>query len=274
MANLRTELQRQASGAALQYALMRIESAVIVAGTILLTALLPSPFPGWPVWAWPLLGLLGYGAVVYTSLNDPQTSARVLWQLLRERLKLDEIQDEQLRERVATMCDYVRAIEVDLYRLRRSPNLPSLEAAASGVYDWVEQGALFARYVDTYRRDYRLDERRQELPGLIETLVARLKYEKNQDIIDRLNEEMESLGKDWQSLKLLDAQMRQAETQLGQMVTALARAASTIHVIAAERGLGQDHLPHLQQEIQRHLGQITDLVTQMDRLYADALNKG
>lgn len=273
MTNLRAELQRKAPGAFLQYALLRIESALIIAGTILVTALAPGPF-GWSQWTWAALGAVGWGLIVYASLTDPESSARVLWQLLRERLELDGIKDGKLRQRVETMTTYVRAVEADLYKLRSAPNLPVLEELAGQLYAWVERSALFARYVDTYRRDHRLEKRRQELPGLIETLVARLKYEKNPDIVARLNQEMEALGKDWQSLKLLDAQMQQAESQMGQLLTALARVTGEIHVIAVERGMGQGPIDRVRQEIQRYLGQITDLVTQMEQLYTDALNKG
>lgn len=271
--NLRAEMHRKATSAFLQYGMMRLESAVVVAGTILLTMLLPTPFPWWPLWGWPLLGITAWGTVIYASMTDPETSAKVLVQLLEERLQLREIKDQALHERVEAMSVYVRAVEADLYRLRESPYLPALEEAADKVYTWVQQSAMLARYVDTYRRDHRLELRRQELPGAIESLVARLKYERDPDIIARLKTEMENLEKDWQSLKLLEAQIQYAEPQLAQTLTALARAASETHVIAAERGLGREHVEHLQQDIERHLGQLTDLVTQIDRLYTDALNQ-
>ena len=273
MPNLRAEIRGKSSSAFLQYAFLRFESAIVVAGTILLSVFLRTPFPWWPVWAWPVLGLLAWGAVVYSSLTDPETSAKVLWQLLCERLELDKIEEQALRERVASMSRYIRTAEADLYRQPASPNRAGLNEVVGMMYEWVGQGALFARYVDTYRRDYRLDERRAELPNLVETLVARLKYEKRPDIVDRLNTEMELLGKDWQNLELLEAQMQQAESQLSQSLTALARAAGEIHVIAAERGPAQDQLDNLKADIQRHLGQTTDLVAQIAQLYTDALRK-
>ncbi len=274
MSNLRAEIQGKATGALLQYAFLRIESALVVAGTILLSVLLPKPFAWWPgFWLWLVLGLFAWGIIVAASVTDPVTSAKVRWQLLRERLDLGQIQDAGLRERVDAMSQYIRAIEVDLNRAGEAGEAAGLGEVGAMMYDWVAQAALFARYVDTYRRDYRLEKRRGELPGLIETLVARLKYEKNPDIIDRLNAEMEALGKDWQSLKLLDAQMQQAEPQLNQSLTALARSASELGVITAERDLGKAHPDHLKADVQRHQGQTADLVTQVKQLYTEALDK-
>lgn len=283
MPNLRTDLQRKASGAFIERALTRIESALLIAGTLLLSFFNPvERFTSgvvFPWWIWTILGGLGWVAIVYSSLTDPQTSANVMGQLLRERLEIREIKDKTLRQRVEAMVSYAREVEADLYRLKATSKFPALEAVADQLVDWVEQGSLLARYADTYWRDHRIEARRQELPGMIESLVARLKYERRPDIVDRLNAEMESLGKDWEKLKLLDAQMQQAEPQLAQTLTALARATSEMHVIAEGAGAGQqtlaqDQLDHLRHDVQRHLGQITDLVNQVDQLYTEALDKG
>ena len=277
MTNLRAELQRKASSAFLQYAVLRIESALVIAGTILLAGVFPQPFGAlswWGWWTWVLLGGVGWVALAYSSYTDPETSGKVISQLLEERLELNQIEDRRLRSRIEAMLPYVRAVETELYRLRSGPNQPALEAIAVELHEWVAQGALFARYVDTYRRDHRLEKRHKELPGLIETLVARLKYEKNPDIIQRLNGEMETLGKGWQSLKDLDAQMRQADAQLGQSLTALASISGEVHLIAVEQEMVRDHIDRVRQEVQRYQGQLTDLVTQVNKLYTDALNKG
>lgn len=275
MANLRAELQRKTTGAFLQYAFFRIESALMIAGTILATAFLPTLLPDTvPWWGWLLIGVLGWVAIIISSMTDPDTSAKVLSQMLRDRLQVSTIKDKTLRSRAEAVVDYARSVEADLFKLKGSAMRPTMEDAAEQLYSWIEQSTLFARYADTYQRDHRLEKRRQEIPGKIETLAARLKYEKNPEIIQRLNDEVESLGRDWQSLQLLEAQMQQAESQLGQTLTSLARATGEMHVIAEEDTIGQDHIVHLQQDIRRHLDQMTDLVGQMEQLYTDALDKG
>jgi hypothetical protein len=282
MANLRAEIQRKTTGAFIQYALFRVESAMVVAGTIILTGIaLASPdmslVLAWYLWL--ALGIGGWAAIIISSVTDPDTSAKVLWQLLRGRLEVDTIEDRTLRNQVEAMGKYIQSVEVDLYKLKDSDKQSVLETAVAAMYTWIEKSVLFARYVDTYRRDYRLDEQRGELPRKIETLVARLKYEKNPDIIERLNKEMEALGRDWEKLELLDAQVQQAVPLLGQTLTALARVSSEHHVIATETTFAQTRTvtsiaDHLKQEIERYLGQMTDLASQMEQLYTDALDRG
>jgi hypothetical protein len=282
MANLRAEIQRKTTGAFIQYALFRVESAMVVAGTIILTGIaLASPdmslVLAWYLWL--ALGIGGWAAIIISSVTDPDTSAKVLWQLLRGRLEVDTIEDRTLRNQVEAMGKYIQSVEVDLYKLKDSDKQSVLETAVAAMYTWIEKSVLFARYVDTYRRDYRLDEQRVELPRKIETLVARLKYEKNPDIIERLNKEMEALGRDWEKLELLDAQVQQAVPLLGQTLTALARVSSEHYVIAKETTFAQTRTvtsiaDHLKQEIERYLGQMTDLASQMEQLYTDALDRG
>ena len=88
MANLRAELQRKATGAFLQYALLRIESALVIAGTISGRRLRARAFAGGPDGRWLVLGVLGWVAIVVSSLTDPRTSAKVLWQMLGEQSQI------------------------------------------------------------------------------------------------------------------------------------------------------------------------------------------
>jgi len=77
VANLRAELQRKATGAFLQYALLRIESALVIAGTILAIFFVPALLPEvhWAVWL--VFGAIGWGAIIVSSMTDPETSAKV-----------------------------------------------------------------------------------------------------------------------------------------------------------------------------------------------------
>ncbi len=272
MTNLRTEVHKKAPGAYVQYAIFRWESATVLAGTLLLTALLAEPFSGWPMWAWPLLGLLALGAVIYSSLTDAETSAKVLWQLLRERLDLGRIENAQLRERIDAALLYQRRIEADVLRAK-GPLEAQLEQAAGQFFVWIEQLFQLARYLDTYRRDYRLEERREQLPKDLESLAARRKFERNPQITARLDEGMEQLGRAWQTLDALEAQMQQAEPQLEQHLAALARIYSEVQLLAGQGTLSGGLPARLQAEIQEQIAQLQGTVGQIHTLYTEALGE-
>ena len=89
MSSIRNQMTKETRGAIVQYALFRWENAVVLAGTIVLTGLMPKPFPWWPIWGWPLLGLLGIGAIFYSSLTNEKKKAEL--QALLELAKSKEI---------------------------------------------------------------------------------------------------------------------------------------------------------------------------------------
>ena len=76
--NDRASLEQKAQRAIVQHAFLRWESAVIVAGTLLLSFFYPKPFLWWPWWGWPLLGVIAEALIVYTSMSDPGTAAKVV----------------------------------------------------------------------------------------------------------------------------------------------------------------------------------------------------
>ena len=81
MSDIRSEIEKKALSAIVQYAFFRWENAVILGSTILLIVFLPHPFPGWPAWAWAVLGGLGMVAIIISSITDAETNARVLLDL-------------------------------------------------------------------------------------------------------------------------------------------------------------------------------------------------
>lgn len=270
MTNLRAEIHKKASAAYVQYAIFRWESATVLAGTLLLTALLPSPFPWWPIWAWPLSGVVALAAVVYSSLTDPETSAKVLWQLLRQERNPELIEDAQLRERVEVAFTYQRRIEADVLRARGAVEA-QMESIAVQFARWIDQLFRLARYIDTYQRDYRLEERRKELPGQIESLMARRKFERNPDILKRLDKSMEELGRAWQTLGSLEAQMKQGPPTLERHLAAMARVYSEIRLLAEQGNLVEGQPARVQALIQEYIDQLDGMVGQIHALYTEAL---
>ncbi|RIK35428.1 MAG: hypothetical protein DCC55_30330, partial [Chloroflexi bacterium] len=137
MTTIRTELQQRAQGALIQYALFRWESAVIIALTLVLTFLFRRPFWWWPPFGWPLLGLIGLALIVYSSLTDAETNARVLVELFQEQFDVTRIKDKALRQQVENGLEYQRRIEMQIRRQRPGLIRDRLEATANQITDWL-----------------------------------------------------------------------------------------------------------------------------------------
>jgi hypothetical protein len=266
MPTIRSELQKKAQSVILQHAFFRWESAVVLAGTILLTALLPHPFSWWPVWGWPLLGLLGLAAIVYSSLTDAETNARVLQELFQGQFEPGQIRDRALREDVETALEYQRHIEALAHRQRDGALRDRLEDTANQLSDWISNIYRLARRLDAYRGDALLAKERRRVPQEIESLAARRKLESDPTVQRELDEVLESKDRQWQTLRALGARMKQAELQLEQSLTALATVYSQVQLIGAQ-DLDSSRSDRLRADIQEQVNRLNDLVSSINEVY-------
>lgn len=266
MSTIRSELQKKAQSAVLQYAIFRWESAVVIALTILLTALLTRPFSWWPVWGWPAVGLLGLAAIVLTSLTDAETNAKVLLDLFQERFDPRQIGDRELRDDVETALEYQRRIEDVVRQRRRGVLRDHLEDTANQLSDWISNIYRLARRLDAYRRDSLLAQERKAVPQEIERLAGRHKRESDPTVQQQLEAVLEGKHKQWQTLQALNTRMQQAELQLEQSVTALATVYSQLQLINAQ-DVDSGRSERLRVDIREQINELNDLISAINEVY-------
>lgn len=265
MATTRTKLQKKAQSAILQYAFFRWESAVVLAGTIVLTLLFPHPFPWWPVWGWPLLGALGIAGIFVSSITDAEANARVLLTLFQRQFDPAEIEDEDLRREVESALAYQRRIE-RLIREQRSGVLRDrLEDTANQLSDWIANVYTLAVKLDAYRHDELLARERQAVPREIEALTTRRDRERDPELRRELDQVLESKGTQWRTLRTLDARMKQAELRLEQSTTALSTVYSQIQLVGA-RDVNSGRSERLEADIREEIDQLNDLISSIDEV--------
>ena len=262
----RSELQKRAQSALLQYAFLRWESAVVIAGTILLTVFVRRPFPGWPVWGWPLLGIIGLAAIVYSSLTDEEANARILLRLFQEQFDPRRIKDRKLRQDVETALEYQRRIEALARAQRPGVMRDRLEDTANQLTDWIRNIYRLALRLDAYRQDKLLARQREEVPQEIQDLTARLKLESDPDLREQLAQILESKGAQWQALRSLDSQMQQAQLHVEQSLAALATVYSQMQLINAQ-DIQSGRAERLRADIQEQVNRLNDLIASINEVY-------
>jgi hypothetical protein len=266
MTTIRSELQQRAQSAIIQYAIFRWESAVILALTIVLFFLLRRPFPWWPPFGWPLLGLLGLALIIYTSLTDAETNAQVLLRLFQEQFPATHLKDQTLRQQVENALEYQRRIETQIRRQRPGLIRDRLEDTANQITDWLSNIHQLAVRLDAFRADDLIARERMALPKEIERLTAQRKLESNPAVRTQLDEVIASKGKHWQTIRELDGRMQQAALQLEQSLTALATIYSQVQLIDAQ-GVDSGRAERLQADIRAQVDRLNDLVSSINEVY-------
>jgi len=139
MSDIRSGIEKRARKAIVQYAFFRLENAIIISIVVLLTFFWQKPFPGWPIWGWPALGVLGVAAIFISSLTDASANAKVQLDLFQERFNPRKVQDMELRNEVEKALEYQRRIEASIGKQRAGVLRDRLEDTAGQLADWVSQ---------------------------------------------------------------------------------------------------------------------------------------
>lgn len=262
----RKQIERRARQAIVQYAFFRWESAVVIAGAILLTFFLPHPFPGWPIWGWIALAVGAETLIVYTSLTDPETNARVVADLFRQRFNPREIHDRQLREQVEQALNYHIQVEQLVQRQREGVLQDHLLDTTQQLGDWLGNIFRLARQLDTYKADRIIHRDRETVPEDIRRLRARLREEDNPGVRSQLEETLAHREAQWRSLEALDNTMDRARYQLESTVSALGTIYSQVQLIGA-RDVDSDRARRLREEIADQVAALQDIVDAIDEVY-------
>jgi hypothetical protein len=266
MSSFRNQMRKDARSAIVQYALFRWENAVVLAGTIVLTGLMPKPFPWWPIWGWPLLGLLGIGAIFYSSLTNQKKNAELLLRFFQEQFDLKAIQQPELKEEVELALEYQRRIETQVRQKGRGILWDQPGDTANQLNDWIANIYRIAKRLDVYRRDGLLDSQRETVPDEIRSLERRIDQEDNQIFKDQLNELLESKKRQWETLQALDARMKQAEIQLSQTLAAMATVDNQVKLIDAQ-DVESGRSERLRSDIREQVNRLNDLIGSINEVY-------
>ena len=262
----RSDIQKRAQSAVLQYAFFRWESALVIALTIVLFFLLPRPFPWWPRYGWLVLGICGLAALVYSSLTDAETNARVLLRLFQEQFDTKRIRDKELRADLETALEYQRRIEVQVRQQDRALLRDRLNETANQITQWIANMYALALRLDSYRRDDLLAKQRGTLPQELKDLAEQRKRTTNAATQAQLDQVIDTKGKQWQALRDLDDRMKQAELQLQESLAALATIYSQVQLVDAQ-SVESGRAERLQSDIRDQVNRLGDLVDSINEVY-------
>ena len=268
MTTIRTELQQKAQSSLVQYALFRWEGATILAITLILAAL--NIALAW--WVWVLLGLVGYAAIVYTSITDTNANARLLLRLFQEQFNPNAIRDQELRAELEQALEYQRRIEQQIRTQGESLMLDRLQQTANQIASWISNMYQLALRLDAYRSDDLLVRERRVLPKELEELNVRRGRERNPSIRAQIETVLDSKKQHLQALNALDARMKQAHLQMEQSLTALGTIYSQVQIIDS-RNVSGSQAERLQSDIQEQVNRLDDLVSSINEVY-DYQSKG
>jgi hypothetical protein len=264
--SIRVSIEQRAQRAIIQHAFLRWESAVVIAGTILLSFFLPRPFPWWPWWGWMALGLIAEALMVYTSLTDAGTAASVVADLFREEFDPRQVRDRKLQEKLDQALEYRDRIDRSVRQQRKSVLREHLADMATGIDDWISQMFRLVRRLDVYQDDAVIQRDLKAVPKEVDSLDARLRLETDAAIRQQIETTLAGKIAQRRSLDRLADTMERAELQTDHSLSALGTVYSQLLLIGA-REVDSGRTQRLREDIREQVASLQDMVDSINEVY-------
>jgi len=244
--SIRESIEQQAQRAIVQHAFLRWESAAVIAGTILLSFFFTRPFPWWPWWGWLALGVVAEALIVYTSLTDAETAAKVVSGIFRE--KFDPRQDRAVRQQ------------------RQGALREHLADMATGIDDWISQMFRLAQRLDAYHGDGVIQRDLKAAPQEVDRLDARFRLETDPAVRKQLETTLAGKIAQQRSLEKLEDTMERAELQTDHSLSALGTVYSQLLLIGA-REIDSTRTQRLREDIREQVASLQDMMDSISEVY-------
>ena len=268
--SIRDRIEKDAKRALLWNAVFRLESALIVGGTILLTVFV-KPFPGWPIWAWPLIGAIGEAAVIISTLTDKNEIQKVMESMFREKYNFRGIRDRELRRKLEEADQYRRRIQQLANQQGEGPLRDRMVATTSDVYEWIGNMARLAERIDTYRMDMIIKTDLQEVPKEIRALQGQYDRELDPSVKDQMAQTLESKQRQLDNLQELGRRMQRADLQLDHSLSSLGTVYAQMLLIGS-KDVDSDRAARLQEDIRNEVATLDDLVESLNEVYSEGFD--
>jgi len=268
---LADELKTRAQRAILTNALMRWESATLLALTLIGTAAtglaaLAGAVSG--LWAAGILaaGLIAWTAVFTSSLGDEEDNARVVAQALREHFDPKRLRSLKLRSRVEQALKYRDMLSGTIEASQDGILRERLSRTTESVDQWIEAIYRIATRLDAYEANSMIQQDMRSVPKAIKTYRSRLRLESDETVIASLEDTLATKERQWRQLSDLQNTMEKAgyrlESTLAMLGTIYAQLQG-IDLRAAEKGRTEE----IQSDINEQVLQLQDLSEAMDEVY-------
>ncbi|NOZ49283.1 MAG: hypothetical protein GXP37_04445 [Chloroflexi bacterium] len=268
---IRRQIEAKAQRAILSRAVFRTENAMLIAGSMLLAAFFPQPFPqslpwfDW--WTWLLLGGVGVAGIIVSTLKDPQEAAQAVADMFREEHDVRLIKDRNLRRKFEQALAYYNRLQEVAASMKSERLRQRTSASVRQMEDWVSNIYHLALRLQAYRADGILNRDRDEVPKSVRRLRNEIKLEAEPALRAQMQATLASKQKQWQNLKALDSLMEKAELQLDHSVAALGTVYSQLLLIGGKREIDNSAAQRLQEDVSDEVANLQDLVDSINQVY-------
>lgn len=265
--SIRERLEKDVGKALLKNAIFRLESALVVAGTVLATVFLPDLIPAIPWFIWPIAGVIGEVAIIISTLTDKGEQQKAIDALFREKYTTTGIRDRGLQLKLREAEEYRKRIQAVVDQHKEGVLRDRLKRTTDQVYDWIANMATLARRLDAYKSDSILRRDLEQVPKEVDRLKARLQSERDPRVREEISSTLSSSQQQAEALSELRGRMTRADLQLDHSLAALGTVYSQLLLIGSN-DVDSDRADRLRDDIRGEVLALQDIVDSLNEVYS------
>jgi hypothetical protein len=264
-------LEQRARRAIIWHALLRWESAVVIALTLVISTFLGllalvGVFPLWWAFLALAIGFLTEAIVFASSVTDEEENARVVAALLRDQYKPKNLRSRKLKAQLNKALEYEGLIVSTIHRTRAGVLHDRLARAIEPVDEWIQAIYRLATRLDVYEQNRVIKRDLRSVPLAIENFRQRLAAENDSAVQETLRKTIADKERQWEHLNHLQNTMEKAEYQMESTLAALGTVYAQVQTLDL-RGAEKGRAERLREEIDEQVAQLEDLSEAMDEVY-------
>ena len=263
MSQARRDLEKRARNAILQEAFFRWESALDLAGMLILAVLIPAYW-----WVFLLVGVVIELFIGIRTMRNPDINAKAVARIFEKEFQPKVVKSRELQAKMAQALEYLQQVETAVLESKDGPMRDRLKRTTEGMVDWVEGVYRLAARLDNYRQDQVITQDLKGVPEAIKSLRRRLAEADDPNLKQQIEETIRDREAQYASLKKLENTMENASLMLERNLSDMGRIYSQVVMMGSlneSAGKGAD----LQEAISEHVDQLQDQLEAMDEFHRE-----
>jgi hypothetical protein len=220
-----------------------------------------------PAWFWLVLGGVAEGALIWSTLTDPEETNQAIAREFESKYDLAHIRNTVSRERIKKAMEYRRNMMV-LQKQRKGAGRAQFDDTITDVNDWIALMYDLAEHIDSFEGNALFEQDYKSVPQQIEKVKIRIEREKDDRVRSDLEGQLRLLEQQRLNLEATKNSIKRAEIALESTLSSLGTLYAQMSLLGTKTG-GTDssRFQRLRLEIRDEINSLQDTIDAMDEVH-------
>lgn len=268
----RDEVRQKVLGTLVTNAVLRWESLVTILVTAILFLFVNDLSIGpidWQPWFWLVLGALAEGALIFSTITDPEETQAALAREFERQYDLSHIRNRVSRERLRQAMEY-RRNTLNLVKKHKGAMRMQLRSTVDDINDWIAHMYDLAQHIDSFESNEIVERDLKRVPQQIEKVQIRIQRETDPRVQADLERQLKQLEQQKLNLEATKNSVKRAEILLDSTLSSL----GTVYAQMSHLGTKEVDSSRAQRtrlEIQDEIASLQDTIDAMEEVQMQSL---